>query len=76
MSGDERDRTSDLGIANAALSQLSYVPKKARRYSEPPCLRGASGDRTRDLLHAMQALSQLSYGPIHVAAGAEGFEPS
>ena len=24
--GDEEDRTPDLGIANAALSQLSYVP--------------------------------------------------
>ena len=24
--GDEGDRTLDLGIANAALSQLSYVP--------------------------------------------------
>ncbi len=25
--GDEEDRTPDLGIANAALSQLSYIPK-------------------------------------------------
>ncbi len=25
-SGDEEDRTPGLGIANAALSQLSYVP--------------------------------------------------
>ena len=25
-SGDEENRTPDLGIANAALSQLSYVP--------------------------------------------------
>ncbi len=25
--GDEGDRTPDLGIANAALSQLSYIPK-------------------------------------------------
>ncbi len=24
--GDEGDRTPDLGIANAALSQLSYIP--------------------------------------------------
>ena len=24
--GDEEDRTPDLGIANAALSQLSYIP--------------------------------------------------
>ena len=28
--GDEGDRTLDLGIANAALSQLSYVPKRAK----------------------------------------------
>jgi hypothetical protein len=25
-SGDEGDRTPDLGVANAALSQLSYIP--------------------------------------------------
>jgi hypothetical protein len=24
--GDEGDRTPDLGVANAALSQLSYIP--------------------------------------------------
>ena len=28
--GDEGDRTLDLGIANAALSQLSYVPGGAK----------------------------------------------
>ena len=27
--GDRGDRTPNLGIANAALSQLSYVPTKA-----------------------------------------------
>ncbi len=27
IGGDEEDRTPDLGIANAALSQLSYIPK-------------------------------------------------
>jgi hypothetical protein len=26
VSGDEGDRTPGLGIANAALSQLSYIP--------------------------------------------------
>ncbi len=26
LGGDEGDRTPDLGIANAALSQLSYIP--------------------------------------------------
>jgi hypothetical protein len=26
MNGDEGDRTLDLGVANAALSQLSYIP--------------------------------------------------
>ena len=26
MSGDEGDRTPDLGVANAALSHLSYIP--------------------------------------------------
>ena len=28
MSGDEGDRTPDLGVANAALSHLSYIPTK------------------------------------------------
>ena len=28
MSGDDRDRTGNLRVANAALSQLSYVPRK------------------------------------------------
>ena len=26
LGGDDRDRTDDLSVANAALSQLSYVP--------------------------------------------------
>ena len=26
ISGDEGDRTPDLGVANAALSHLSYIP--------------------------------------------------
>ena len=30
LGGDEGDRTLDLGIANAALSQLSYVPRGAK----------------------------------------------
>ena len=30
IGGDEGDRTLDLGIANAALSQLSYVPRAAK----------------------------------------------
>ena len=32
MSGDEGARTPDLGVANAALSQLSYIPT----YGNPP----------------------------------------
>ena len=30
IGGDEGDRTLDLGIANAALSQLSYVPQRRK----------------------------------------------
>ena len=30
VGGDEGDRTLDLGIANAALSQLSYVPQRRK----------------------------------------------
>jgi hypothetical protein len=46
--GDEEDRTPDLRIANAALSQLSYVPT-ALKYSQRPAerklarRRGATG---------------------------------
>lgn len=28
LGGDEEDRTPGLGIANAALSQLSYIPER------------------------------------------------
>ena len=28
VSGDEGDRTPDLGVANAALSHLSYIPTR------------------------------------------------
>ena len=28
IGGDEEDRTPGLGIANAALSQLSYIPER------------------------------------------------
>ena len=31
-SGDDRDRTDDLGVANAALSHLSYIPTRSRFY--------------------------------------------
>lgn len=31
--GDEEDRTPDLGIANAALSQLSYTPNLCEKQS-------------------------------------------
>ena len=36
--GDEEDRTPDLRIANATLSQLSYVPglNKGAEYSKVP----------------------------------------
>jgi hypothetical protein len=30
LGGDEEDRTPDLRIANATLSQLSYAPNSAR----------------------------------------------
>ena len=35
--GDEEDRTPDLRIANATLSQLSYVPKKLPSSTNPFC---------------------------------------
>lgn len=31
--GEEEDRTPDLRIANATLSQLSYPPKNDRKYT-------------------------------------------
>ncbi len=34
--GDEGDRTPDLGIANAALSQLSYIPRKNPNHKLAP----------------------------------------
>ena len=35
IGGDEEDRTPGLGIANAALSQLSYIPGKAYYHQKP-----------------------------------------
>lgn len=32
LGGDEEDRTPGLGIANAALSQLSYIPKNLQYF--------------------------------------------
>ena len=74
--GDEKDRTSDLGIANAALSQLSYVPigqepggaqsvsgSKGMNMVSLVTGRGDEGDRTPDLQTASLSLSQLSYVP-------------
>ena len=36
ISGDEGARTPDLGVANAALSQLSYIPTIEVRYISNP----------------------------------------
>ena len=33
--GDEGDRTPDLGVANAALSHLSYIPTSRKNNSTP-----------------------------------------
>jgi hypothetical protein len=54
LGGDEEDRTPGLGVANAALSQLSYIPnlQKFRAtiyYSLPQC-QELVGERKRDLL--------------------------
>ena len=34
LGGDEGDRTPGLGVANAALSQLSYIPKRFENVPE------------------------------------------
>ncbi len=44
--GDEEDRTPDLRIANATLSQLSYIPIHGARH---PLEGGACKPRTRIL---------------------------
>ena len=54
LGGDEEDRTPGLGVANAALSQLSYIPnlQKFRAtiyYSLPQC-QELVGERKRELL--------------------------
>lgn len=45
IGGDEEDRTPGLGIANAALSQLSYIPElnskfriESGKFQEKPAL--------------------------------------
>ncbi len=45
LGGDEGDRTPGLGVANAALSQLSYIPilffKRRGKRIPPPISRGS-----------------------------------
>ncbi len=62
--GDEEDRTPDLRIANATLSQLSYVPEliglpwldKGAQYSKVPLQRLPTYSRPRDFRHAFRVL--------------------
>ena len=41
LGGDEGDRTPGLGIANAALSQLSYIPNRLENVREHILLFGS-----------------------------------
>jgi hypothetical protein len=50
--GDEGDRTLDLRIANATLSQLSYVPTPAIL---PSAMGGVQGRRAADKLHTLRS---------------------
>ena len=65
--GAEEDRTPDLCIANATLSQLSYGPLVSHitvlHLTNFKLNGGAEEDRTPDLCIANATLSQLSYGP-------------
>ena len=56
--GDEEDRTPDLRIANAALSQLSYVPIELRIIaSRPICVNWRRNPR-------LSLCSRLAIGPV------------
>ena len=47
MSWDEGDRTPDLGIANAALSQLSYSPIRAYAARQAAGTMGTAPERVK-----------------------------
>ncbi len=78
IGGDDEDRTHDLRIANAALSQLSYVPTRGRIIAaRPGCRnRAALADRLRasvpwDPLGSVQAPQCPTNGRFSAASSAE-----
>ena len=79
LGGDEGDRTLDLRIANATLSQLSYVPTarhytaetRLGRHRRPPAPRDASGNCPFNVRYPLRARltaelhSARTYFPSH-----------
>ena len=68
--GDEEDRTPDLRIANAALSQLSYVPIESQFYLE-----NSLGTMNKQPLFAADPLLKhalILYQEIYIVKGFSG----
>ena len=59
--GDNRDRTGDLSLAKAALSQLSYIPIK---YESQAIMVGLSGFEPLTSRLSGGRSNQLSYRPF------------
>ena len=68
--GDDRDRTDDLRLAKAALSQLSYIPMDyPERPSDPhAAMVGPSGLEPPTSRLSGARSNQLSYGPTPLEA--------
>ena len=70
IGGDEEDRTPDLRIANAALSQLSYVPIESQFYLE-----NSLGTMNKQPLFAADPLLKhalILYQEIYIVKGFSG----
>src|SRR3990167_9907242 len=83
--GDEEDRTPDLGIANAALSQLSYVPIPAadiigpagvwKRFAPGRCVsRGAAVSGRDDLEMPGLRIAPVQFAVLDREPGTVEFE--
>ena len=61
--GDDGDRTRDLSVANAALSQLSYIPTEANAMlTGSVCVADDPNNRQKYYLYYLDCLQAAQFG--------------